>query len=70
MLPARRIGIEYFGDGSQRLTAPLNPAIRIGADRILVIGIRDLKRDETPATIAPYPSLGNLAGYIRSHFYG
>jgi NTE family protein len=64
MLPARRIGSEYFGDGSLRLTAPLSPAIRLGADRILVVGIRDLKRDQAPAAAPPYPSLGNLAGYM------
>lgn len=64
MLPARRIGSEYFGDGSLRLTAPLSPAIRLGADQILVIGIRDLKRDKTPTTTSPYPSLGNIAGYM------
>src|SRR5262245_46336472 len=64
MLPAHQIGAEYFGDGSLRLTAPLSPAIRLGADRILVIGIRDLKRDKVPATPVPYPSLGNLAGYM------
>jgi NTE family protein len=64
MFPARRIGAEYFGDGSLRLTAPLSPAIRLGADRILVIGIRDLARDKPPSAPAPYPSLGNLAGYM------
>jgi NTE family protein len=64
MLPARRVGSEYFGDGSLRLTAPLSPAIRLGADRILVIGIRDLKREKAPTATVPYPSLGNLAGYM------
>jgi NTE family protein len=64
MFPARCIGSEYFGDGSLRLTAPLSPAIRMGADRILVVGIRDLKRDKAPASITPYPTLGNLAGYL------
>ena len=60
--PARKVGAEYFGDGSLRLTAPLSPAIHLGADRILVIGIRDLKRDALPATPVSYPTLGNLAG--------
>jgi NTE family protein len=64
LFPAYQIGSEYFGDGSLRLTAPLSPAIRLGADRILVIGIRDLKRDEAPAAPTPYPSLGTLAGYM------
>jgi NTE family protein len=64
LFPARRIGSEYFGDGSLRLTAPLSPAIRLGADRILVIGIRDLARDPAPPAPPSYPSLGNLAGYM------
>lgn len=64
MFPARSVGSEYFGDGSLRLTAPLSPAIRLGADRILVVGIRNLKRDEAPILPRPYPSLGNLAGYM------
>ncbi len=64
LFPARCIGSEYFGDGSLRLTAPLSPAIRLGADRILVVGIRDLKRDEAPASPVPYPTLGDLAGYM------
>src|SRR5262249_52766655 len=64
IFPARCVGSEYFGDGSLRLTAPLSPAIRLGADRILVVGIRNLKRDEAPVSPRPYPSLGNLAGYM------
>lgn len=62
LFPARRIGSEYFGDGSLRLTAPLSPAIRLGADKIFVVGVRDLHEDETPLSPRPYPTLGNLAG--------
>lgn len=64
LFPAKCIGSEFFGDGSLRLTAPLSPAIRLGADRILVVGIRDLKQDEAPVSLGSYPSLGNLAGYM------
>ncbi|MEW9922177.1 patatin-like phospholipase family protein [Marimonas sp. MJW-29] len=35
------IGGEFYGDGSLRSTSPLSPAIRTGADKILVIGTRD-----------------------------
>ena len=66
MFPARRIGSEYFGDGSLRLTAPLSPAIRLGADRILIVGMRDTKKIAAPNEVSgiPYPTLGNLAGYM------
>jgi NTE family protein len=30
----------YFGDGAMRLITPLSPAIRLGAERLLAIGVR------------------------------
>lgn len=30
----------YFGDGALRLTTPLSPAIRLGAERLFAIGVR------------------------------
>lgn len=63
---AQRIDNEYFGDGSLRLTSPLSPAIHCGADRILVISMRDgnppAKSAQTTAPV--YPSLGSLGGYL------
>ncbi|MGH8445234.1 MAG: patatin-like phospholipase family protein [Solimonas sp.] len=32
--------IAYFGDGALRLTTPLSPAIRLGAERLFAIGVR------------------------------
>lgn len=64
MFAAQRIGDEYFGDGSLRLTSPLSPAIHCGADRILVIGIRDAKPVVMPRADPVYPSLGTLSGYL------
>ncbi|WP_295555056.1 patatin-like phospholipase family protein [uncultured Hyphomicrobium sp.] len=61
---AQRIGDEYYGDGSLRLTSPLSPAIHCGADRILVIGIRDAKPDKLAGLEPVYPSLGTLSGYL------
>lgn len=34
------LGSAYFGDGAMRLVTPLSPAIRLGADRLLAIGVR------------------------------
>ncbi len=63
LFPARLVSDQYFGDGSLRLTAPLSPPIRLGADRILVIGTRDTSRDPVPRQ-ATYPSVGYLAGHL------
>ena len=32
---------QYFGDGAMRQTSPLSPAIHLGANRLLVIGVDD-----------------------------
>jgi NTE family protein len=38
--PAIEIDGQWFGDGGIRLTAPLSPAVHLGADRILAISTR------------------------------
>lgn len=64
IFPAERIGNEFFGDGGMRMLAPLSPAIHLGADRLLVISTRDEKPDPSPTSPVPYPSLGEIGGYL------
>lgn len=40
LFPAVRIGSSYYADGGLRLNTPLSPALRLGADRVLVIALR------------------------------
>ena len=63
---------EYFGDGSMRQSAPIAPAIHLGATRVLVIGAG--RMTEPPpdlATQAPnaYPSLAQIAGHALSNIF-
>lgn len=66
IFPPVRIGGEYYGDGSMRHRAPLSSAIHLGADRMLVIGVRAERPDpEPPADVEPsLPSLAQLGGYM------
>jgi NTE family protein len=64
IFPAELIGNEYFGDGGMRMLAPLSPAIHLGADRILIVSTRDEKPDPPPSAPVPYPSLGEIGGYL------
>ncbi len=66
IFPPVQIDGEYFGDGAMRQATPLSPAIHLGADRILVIGVRDEKADEPPSPSNPQssPSFANIAGYM------
>lgn len=66
IFPAIQVGREYCGDGVIRQSAPLSPAIHLGADRLLVVGVRNEKPNELPAPGDPveYPSFGRIAGYM------
>lgn len=70
IFPAARLGGEWHGDGSMRLTAPLSPAIHLGANRILVIAVRnETPNPRDPARIDPYPSFGQIAGYVLDSLF-
>jgi NTE family protein len=61
---------EYFGDGSLRQIAPISPALHLGADRVLVIGVRhDLNGDGRRPISMGYPSLADLAGYVLDSIF-
>lgn len=66
LFPAVKLKDEYFGDGSMRLSAPLSPALHLGANRLLIIGVRSQGLDKISGEDvgAPYPSFGHISGYI------
>lgn len=62
--------IGWFGDGSMRQTAPLSPAIHLGAQRLLIIGAG--RMHEPPGSIRPnpdYPNLAQIAGHAMSSIF-
>ena len=70
MFSAVKLHREYFGDGAMREVEPLSPAIRLGAERILVVGTGNMVADsgDRPASNG-YPSLAQTAGHILSGIY-
>jgi NTE family protein len=40
LFPAVRVGEQYYVDGSLRQNTPVRPAMRLGANRLLVVGLR------------------------------
>ena len=64
--PAERVGSEWYGDGGIRLTAPLSPAIHLGASRILTIATRALKHHEvaSPEQTVAYPPPAQVLGTL------
>ncbi|NND65922.1 MAG: patatin-like phospholipase family protein [Gammaproteobacteria bacterium] len=65
IFPSVKVDNEYFGDGAIRDASPLSPAVKLGADRLLVIGARDEEPLGTTVgeDVKP-PSLGQIAGYM------
>ncbi len=64
VFPPVLLGNEYYGDGAMRQATPLSPAVHLGADRILVVGIRDETADAVPDTPQEQPSFAQIAGYM------
>ncbi len=74
VFPSQTLAIEgrqeYFGDGSMRQVAPISPAIHLGANRILVIGLSCQQQSaEPPPPRQGYPSLAQVAGHALSSIF-
>lgn len=52
--PSVKVGDKYFGDGCLRNTAPLSPAIHLGADKLIVVSVR--RPDHLAPVVSTKPS--------------
>ncbi|MBM4266324.1 MAG: patatin [Deltaproteobacteria bacterium] len=52
LFAARKVDGAFFCDGGLRLNTPLSPALHLGADRVLVIGLRHLRSAQEEDRIA------------------
>jgi NTE family protein len=70
LFPAVRVGDHWFGDGGVRLTAPLSPALHLGATRILTVSTRHRPaHTETNGRAHNYPPPAQVLGVLyRSVF--
>jgi len=66
LFPPIRIGDEYYGDGAMRQIHPLSPAIHLGADRLLIIGVRARRAAGVQVNRLPplMPTPGEIFGYM------
>jgi NTE family protein len=52
LFPAVRVASTYYVDGGLRLNTPLAPALRLGADRVLVVALRPHPSQSSDAALA------------------
>jgi NTE family protein len=61
---------EWFGDGSMRQSAPISPAVHLGAERVFVIGAGRLQEPPSAHHVdGGYPSLAQIAGHALSNIF-
>ena len=72
LFPPEHIDGEWFGDGAMRQMSPLSPAVRLGADRLLIIGMRPpgtggmTRRRSTPHS---EPTPGQIFGFALDNLF-
>jgi NTE family protein len=63
-------GTAFYGDGCVRLQQPLSPVIRLGADKIVAIGVRCEDREHQKETADPrQPSLAQVLGILLNAIF-
>jgi len=69
--PAVRLDDGWYGDGGIRLTAPLAPAVHLGAERVLAISTRspDPETPPPPHGPIPYPPPSQIAGALLNAIF-
>lgn len=58
---------EFFGDGSMRQTSPLSPAMHLGAQKMLVVGVSQPGRSTFVGRSTDQPARGPTLGSIAGH---
>jgi NTE family protein len=72
LFPPEKVGDDYYGDGAMRQVAPLSPALHLGANRLLVIGMRSSggggvsQRRSAPLA---EPTAGQLFGFALDNLF-
>ncbi|MEL4178777.1 patatin-like phospholipase family protein [Roseateles sp. PN1] len=65
--------MEWFGDGSMRQSAPISPAVHLGAERVLVIGAGRMNEpegeEERRTLVEGAPSMAQIAGHALSNIF-
>jgi NTE family protein len=64
VFPSVRIGEQFYGDGSIHQLSPLSPAIHLGADKLLIIGVEQPKQDKYYGNSEFHPDAAAITGHL------
>jgi NTE family protein len=74
VFPATPLSVDgvhgWFGDGSMRQTAPLSPAVHLGAQRLLIVGAGRMQEPGGRVVDSTgYPNLAQIAGHAMASIF-
>ncbi len=70
IFPAVKINREFFGDGSMGQLAPISPALHLGADKVLIIGVQKLNQlPSRRVSSSDYPPLAQIGGHVMNRIF-
>jgi NTE family protein len=64
LFPAVLVEDKYYGDGTLRNMAPLSPCIHLGAEKIIIVGLRKLEEDPLTQKSHARASVARIASVI------
>lgn len=64
--PAVRVNREFFGDGALRQLSPISPALHLGSEKVLVIGVGGQSRRHVREKTVAYPSIAQVVSHIMN----
>jgi NTE family protein len=67
--PAIKVDGAWYGDGGIRLTAPLSPAVHLGAKRIIAVSTRHVRDDRDRPEVSDYPPPAQIAGVLYNAIF-
>lgn len=69
LFPAQKINDAYYCDGAVRQTAPISPTLHLGANKVMVIGVKEKQKNQQLSTLSYPPSLAQSAGHILNSVF-
>lgn len=69
LFPAAEVDGHFYGDGALRQLAPLSPALHLGAERVLVVGVSGNTSSDHQRELSGYPSLAQVLGHILNSVF-
>lgn len=70
VFPAVKLNREYFGDGSMRQMAPISPALHLGAEKVLIIGVhKQADAESERVSVSSYPPFAQIAGHAMNSIF-